>query len=180
MRSAIVNEALSFPNEPTVVLLLNTGNIDGTEHLILAPVVGHQRTDHGLRVDLIGLRAFGASVDQQAGRIDHQNAEPGSDESAVQPESFVAGLVTAQDRRGRRADQVGGTRSKPVDETQQSGRVAPTRRYGCPPCSTWEREYRRPTSTCSSRSRQRSDRWQWTELGRRLPSRLAYRILPRE
>lgn len=35
MRSAIVNQALPFPNEPAMVLLLDAGDIDGTEHLIL-------------------------------------------------------------------------------------------------------------------------------------------------
>ena len=115
MRGAIVNQALSFPNEPAVVLLFNAGNVDGAEHLILPPVVGHQCTDHGLRVDPIRLRTLGASVHQQAGRVDHQNAEPSSDEPAVEPKSFVTGLVTAQDWDGRRADQVGGARSEPFD-----------------------------------------------------------------
>ena len=83
MRGAVVDQALPFPNEPTMVFLRHAGNVDGAEHLVLAPVVGHQRTDHRLSVDPIGLRALGAAVDQQAGRIDHEHAEPGGGEPAI-------------------------------------------------------------------------------------------------
>ena len=51
--------------------------------------------------------------------------EPGGGEPAVKPEAFVPGFVTAQDRHVRDAGDVGGTSSKPLDQSQQGGRVTP-------------------------------------------------------
>ena len=108
------NQTLALAAGAPGVLGSGVGRADHGAQPALATIPGHQGAQDRLDVDGIGLFAPSATVDLQRARVDNRAFDASGQEPSMQPEAFVAGLVTRAHpcrRPARAADQ----RQQPID-----------------------------------------------------------------
>jgi len=84
--------------EAAAVLLLRSGRLDHRTHPGFAALVGQQRADERLAVDLVGLRPPPPARSGNRGRIDNVAFDPFALQHAMDPEAVQAGLLDCDDR----------------------------------------------------------------------------------
>jgi hypothetical protein len=97
MRGTLLPEALQFPVQAPVVFLLRRRDARDGPYPVLARVITHKHREQLVAVKSIRLRATGAPVHLDTGRIHHEIGNALLSQPAVQPEAVAASLITAVD-----------------------------------------------------------------------------------
>ena len=90
-------------------------------HPRLAAQIRHQRAQHLLAIDPVGLHPPRPLIHRNARRVKHVVRDPGRQQKPMQPEPVVAGLVAAHHRRN--------ALPAPAPPAPGSGRSTPTARH---------------------------------------------------
>src|SRR3984893_8646440 len=118
-----LGQPTAFARVTARILLLRRWHTDDPNHARLSAQIGHQRSQHLLAVDPVGLHRPGPLIHRDARRIEHVVRDPRRYQKPMQPKPVITSLV-ATHHRGHRSQSLYRPIAHPIDQRQQA-RVIP-------------------------------------------------------
>jgi hypothetical protein len=93
VRDALSRQSLQLAVQPARVFVLGRGLVQHRPHAGFARVITQQHRQQLVAIEPVGLGSPGASVDLDAGRVDHDAVDALPDQPAMQPPAISSCLV---------------------------------------------------------------------------------------